>query len=110
MADRSKIEDKIEDKIDRLFSGWVILKLLISFAKTKNEGRSSSPVGYGIGIAEAVGSNPTRSTNEYFKIFIDQYWTPLLFQQEHYLYNEYYMSWILKMSLYRTLYLWYAEK
>ena len=25
-------------------------------------GRSSSPVGYGIGIAEAVGSNPTRST------------------------------------------------
>ena len=26
-------------------------------------GRSSSPVGYGIGIAEVVGSNPTRSTN-----------------------------------------------
>ena len=25
-------------------------------------GRSSSPVGYGIGIAEVVGSNPTRST------------------------------------------------
>ncbi len=25
-------------------------------------GRSSSLVGYGIGIAEAVGSNPTRST------------------------------------------------
>ena len=24
-------------------------------------GRSSSPVGYGIGIAEVVGSNPTRS-------------------------------------------------
>jgi hypothetical protein len=24
-------------------------------------GRSSSPVGYGIGIAEIVGSNPTRS-------------------------------------------------
>jgi hypothetical protein len=26
------------------------------------QGRSSSPVGYGIGIAEVVGSNPTRST------------------------------------------------
>ena len=26
-------------------------------------GRSSSPVGYGIGIAEVVGSNPTRSTS-----------------------------------------------
>ena len=25
-------------------------------------GRSSSPVGYGIGIAEVVGWNPTRST------------------------------------------------
>jgi hypothetical protein len=25
------------------------------------QGRSSSPVGYGIGIAEVVGSNPTRS-------------------------------------------------
>jgi hypothetical protein len=27
------------------------------------EGRSSSPVGCGIGIAEVVGSNPTRSTS-----------------------------------------------
>ena len=27
-----------------------------------SQGRSSSPVGYGIGIAEVVGSNPTRST------------------------------------------------
>ena len=26
------------------------------------EGRSSSPVGYSIGIAEIVGSNPARST------------------------------------------------
>ena len=38
------------------------LKVLISFTKLNSEGRSSSPVGYGIGIAEVVGSNPTRST------------------------------------------------
>jgi hypothetical protein len=29
------------------------------------QGRSSSPVGYGIGIAEVVGSNPTRSISYY---------------------------------------------
>lgn len=41
------------------------LKVLISFTKLNSEGRSSSPVGYGIGIAEVVGSNPTRSTTTF---------------------------------------------
>src|ERR671917_2765078 len=37
--------------------------ILISFQNLELLlGRSSSPVGYGIGIAEVVGSNPTRST------------------------------------------------
>jgi hypothetical protein len=37
--------------------------ILISFQNLELlQGRSSSPVGYGIGIAEVVGSNPTRST------------------------------------------------
>ena len=36
--------------------------ILISFQNLELLlGRSSSPVGYGIGIAEVVGSNPTRS-------------------------------------------------
>src|SRR5918999_4401469 len=36
--------------------------ILISFQNLELlQGRSSSPVGYGIGIAEVVGSNPTRS-------------------------------------------------
>src|ERR671910_3346202 len=39
------------------------LKVLIASKESDGvEGRSSSPVGYGIGIAEVVGSNPTRST------------------------------------------------
>lgn len=37
-------------------------------------GRSSSPVGYGIGIAEVVGSNPTRSTVKYM-VFIHEWIT-----------------------------------
>ena len=38
-------------------------------SKSKSLGRSSSPVGYGIGIAEVVGSNPTRSTINIFMIY-----------------------------------------
>jgi hypothetical protein len=53
-------------EVDHLSSraAIMILKILISYAKTKQQGRSSSPVGCGIGIAEAVGSNPTRSTQD----------------------------------------------
>gem|GEM_PF-4678820 len=43
-----------------------MLNILISCNKAEmliDKGRSSSPVGYGIGIAEVVGSNPTRSTH-----------------------------------------------
>ena len=38
--------------------------ILISYKRIVEalKGRSSSPVGCGIGIAEVVGSNPTRST------------------------------------------------
>ncbi len=40
--------------------------ILISFQNLELLlGRSSSPVGYGIGIAEVVGSNPTRSISYY---------------------------------------------
>jgi hypothetical protein len=40
--------------------------ILISFQNLHLlQGRSSSPVGYGIGIAEVVGSNPTRSIISY---------------------------------------------
>ena len=48
------------------------LKVLISFTKLNSEGRSSSPVGYGIGIAEVVGSNPTRFPPFYtYQLFPD---------------------------------------
>jgi hypothetical protein len=40
-------------------------------------GRSSSPVGYGIGIAEVVGSNPTRSTLKYM-LFINEWITIII--------------------------------
>ena len=39
------------------------INIELSFIFNKVGGRSSSLVGYGIGIAEIVGSNPTRSTN-----------------------------------------------
>jgi hypothetical protein len=48
---------------------FTMLNLLITKKNGDNVysrgGRSSSPVGYGIGIAEVVGSNPTRSTNRF---------------------------------------------
>src|SRR6185503_9191670 len=47
------------------------LKVLISFYNLNSEGRSSSPVGYGIGIAEVVGSNPTRSTINSYQFLLD---------------------------------------
>jgi hypothetical protein len=52
--------------------------LLISFHNLKSEGRSSSPVGYGIGIAEVVGSNPTRSTLYYSGMILHYFELPKL--------------------------------
>jgi hypothetical protein len=48
----------------------------MSGSLSKKMGRSSSPVGYGIGIAEVVGSNPTRSTINYYFLI------PVLFDKK----------------------------
>ena len=53
------------------------------------QGRSSSPVGYGIGIAEVVGSNPTRSKSSIYVTIFDLYSKILLNFKSHssFMYN-----------------------
>ena len=53
------------------------------------QGRSSSPVGYGIGIAEVVGSNPTRSKSSIYVTNIGLYNKILLNFKSHslFMYN-----------------------